>query len=202
MQPTIVRYAKLSFRELDPDTREDLVQECVANCCCAYARLVERGKQHVAYPVVLANFAVRQIRDGRRVGKSVNVRDVCDEHARVKHGHQIKHIGSPRDQRGGWREQLVENRRTSPDELASFAIDFGDWFQTLSDRDRAVAEDLAVGERTGDVARKYGISAGRVSQLRKQFKRSWQQFTDQSTETASTAFAGSHFYSFFGEHSG
>jgi hypothetical protein len=44
-----------------------LIQESVANCLVAYVRLVERGKEDLAYPTVLAMFAVKQIRDGRRV---------------------------------------------------------------------------------------------------------------------------------------
>jgi hypothetical protein len=177
MIPVITRYARAAFRDLDPETREDLVQECVANCCCAYARLVERGKQHVAFPTRLANYAVRQIKDGRRVGKKQNVRDVYDQHAQIRGGYQLKHIGSPRDQRsGGWREQLVENKRTTPADLAAFKIDFGAWFPSLPGRTRRLAEDLAMGERTGDVARKHGVSPSRVSQLRRELQRSWEEF--------------------------
>jgi RNA polymerase sigma factor (sigma-70 family) len=183
MVPTIIRYAKISFRDLGPDAREDLVQECVCNCVVAFARLVERGKQSIAYPTVLAMYAVRQIKDGRRVGKSVASRDVYDEHGRIKHGHQLKHIGSPRDQRSGWREQLVDNSRTPVPEQAAFRIDFPDWLGTLSARDRRIVDDLAAGGRTGEVAQKFGVSAGRVSQLRGQLKESWEDFVgDADTE--------------------
>ncbi len=177
MLPTIERYAGAAFREFDRETKEDLVEECVANCFCAYSRLVERGKEHVAFPTKLANFAVRQIKDGRRVGKKQNVRDVYDIHARVKDGYQLKHIGSPHEQNGGWREQLIENGRTSPADLATFKLDFFEgWLPSLSRRDRRMAEDLGNGERTGDVARKYGVSAGRVSQLRRELQESWEGF--------------------------
>ena len=184
MLPTIIRYAKTCFRDCDPDTREDLVQEVVANCVVAFARLVERGKQSIAYPTVLAMYAVRQIKDGRRVGKKQNVRDVYDQHAQIKGGHQLKHIGCPRDQRsGGWREQLVENSRTPVAEQAAFRIDFPDWLGTLSARDRRIVDDLAAGGRTGDVARKFGVSAGRISQMRGQLRRSWEAFgEDGDTE--------------------
>ncbi len=184
MVPVITRYARTAFGHLDPDAREDLVQECIANCVVAFARLVERGKQSIAYPTVLAGFAVRQIRDGRRVGKKQNVRDVYDIHAQVKGGHQLQHIGSPRDQRhGGWREQLVENSRTPVAEQAAFRIDFPSWLGTLSVRDHRIVDDLAAGERTGDVARRSGVSAGRVSQLRGQLKESWEAFgEDDDTE--------------------
>jgi hypothetical protein len=143
---------------------------------------VERGKQDVAYPTKLANFAVRQIRDGRRVAKKANVKDVYDQHAQIKNGHQLKHIGSPRDQRGGWREQLVENKRTSPADLATFKLDFNAWLPSLSSRARLMAEDLAAGERTRDVARKYGVSAARVSQLRRELQKSWEEFVEDSDD--------------------
>jgi hypothetical protein len=176
MLPTIIRYAKASFREFDPETREDLVQECVANCVVAFARLVERGKQSIAYPTVLAMYAVRQIKDGRRVGKRVASRDVYDEHGRIKHDIQLRHIGCPRDQHGGWKEQLVDNRRTPVADQAVFRIDFPDWLRTLSARDRRIVDDLAGGERTGIVAKKFGVSAARISQMRRQLKDSWELF--------------------------
>jgi hypothetical protein len=184
MLPAIIRYAKASFREFDPETREDLVQECVANCVVAFARLVERGKEDVAYPTVLAGFAVRQIKDGRRVGKRIASRDVYDEHGRIKHGHQLKHLGSPHEQCGGWKEMLFDNSRTPVPDQAAFRIDFPSWLSTLSARDRRIVDDLASGERTGKVARKFGVSAGRVSQIRRQLKKSWDEFVDENDDVA------------------
>jgi len=37
---------------------------------------------------------------------------------------------------------------------------------------------MLVGERTLDLARKHGLSPARVSQLRREFHRDWNQFTD------------------------
>ena len=187
MLPTIIRYAKASFRNLDSDAREDLVQECIANCLVAFVRLVERDKQSIAYPNVLAMYAVKQIKDGRRVGKRACVNDVYDIHAKVSGGYQLYHIGSPRDQRVGWRNQLIENKRTSPADLAAFKLDFNAWLPSLSRRDRCVAEDLAMGERTGDVAKKYGVSPSRVSQLRRRLQESWEQFIEDPGECAVVA---------------
>ena len=47
---------------------------------------------------------------------------------------------------------------------------------TLSTRDQRVVDELAAGERTSDVARKFGVSAGRISQMRGQLKKSWKSF--------------------------
>jgi hypothetical protein len=46
----------------------------------------------------------------------------------------------------------------------------------LSIRDRTIALLLAVGERTSDVAQRLGITAGRVSQLRRTLARSWMDY--------------------------
>jgi hypothetical protein len=71
---------------------------------------------------------------------------------------------------------LVDNRRTPVPDQAAFRIDFPSWLSTLSARDRRIVSDLAAGERTGDVARKFDVSAGRISQMRGQLKESWEAF--------------------------
>ena len=119
---------------------------------------------------------------GRRLGKKANVNDVYDIHARAKGGYQLYHIGLLRDQCAGWRNQLIENKRTSPADLAAFELDFGAWLPSLPLRDRHLAEDLGMGERTGDVAKTYAVSPSRVSQLRRHLQDSWEEFTADPSE--------------------
>lgn len=52
MIPTIETHAKISFRHLDAEAREEAVQETICNACQAYARLFELKKTAVAYPGV------------------------------------------------------------------------------------------------------------------------------------------------------
>jgi DNA-directed RNA polymerase specialized sigma subunit len=54
--------------------------------------------------------------------------------------------------------------------------DFSDWLKSLKRRDRRIAEVLAVGERTQNVAKRFKVSAGRVSQLRRELAESWRAF--------------------------
>ena len=68
MLPAIQRQAKHAFRSVHRELREDLVAEVVANAFVAFRRLVERDKADLAYPSVLARFAIKQVRVGRRVG--------------------------------------------------------------------------------------------------------------------------------------
>ena len=63
---------------------------------------------------------------------------------------------------------LHDNRRTAVPEQVQFRLDFPAWLATLSERDRRVIADMAQGEKTMHLARKYGVSEGRISQLRRQ----------------------------------
>jgi hypothetical protein len=60
---------------------------------------------------------------------------------------------------------------------AAFRIDFPAWLGTRPERDRRVLDDLMLGERTLDVARKYALSPAGVSQLRREFLADWTRFT-------------------------
>jgi hypothetical protein len=82
---------------------------------------------------------------------------------------------------------LVDNTRTPVDEQVAFRLDFPAWLNTLSDRDRRVVEDLMQGERTLDVARKHGLSPGRISQLRREFLEGWRRFCGEDGPQAALA---------------
>ena len=80
--PRIVQHVRIILPRLGHEARDDALAECIANAAVAYARLAELGKEDLAYPTVLAMFAVRQYRDGRRVGNRSNVHEVLSEYAR------------------------------------------------------------------------------------------------------------------------
>jgi len=71
---------------------------------------------------------------------------------------------------------LHDNTRSPVPDQVAFRLDFPAWVNTLSDRDRRVVGDLMAGERTLDVAAKYGLSPARVSQLRREFMEGWARF--------------------------
>ncbi len=84
--PQIQEQARFAFRREGGEQREELIAEVVANCWAALVRLVDRGLIDVAQATPLAQFAIKQIRDGRRVGAKLNVRDVSSSYAqRLKH---------------------------------------------------------------------------------------------------------------------
>ena len=173
MLPAIRRQLKVAFRNLDPEARAEAVQEGVCNAMLAYVRLHERGEVEKAYPTPLAQYAARQIRDGRKVGGKLNIKDVSSPYCQ-----RLKHVVLERldkwDREEGWMEVVVEDRNATPADVARVRLDFAAWLKTLPRRDRKVALDLARGNRTSDVARKYELSDGRISQLRKELHLSWE----------------------------
>ena len=81
------------------------------------------------------------------------------------------------DEKSEWKEVLIEDRRAGPAcKTAAARIDVATWLRSLGRKKRRIAQTLARGETTGKVARLFGISAGRVSQLRQEFQKSWNEF--------------------------
>jgi len=76
MLPVIETHARCVFRHLDAEARQETVQEVIANALVAFVRLVQLGKVSLAYPTVLARYAVAQVNEGRKVGNHLNVQDV------------------------------------------------------------------------------------------------------------------------------
>jgi len=168
--PVIRRYAQRAFRDFDPGEREELVAAAIADAFVAYRRLVRSGKQAVAYATPLARYAVRHVRSGRRVGSPVNQRDVLSP---ANHRVTCESLQQYAAQDGGWRELLVEDRRAGPAETAAARLDVARWFRGLPTRRRRIARALAAGETTQAVARQFRLTAGRVSQLRRELANSW-----------------------------
>jgi hypothetical protein len=180
MLPAIRAQARFAFRKMGPEAKADAIEEVLANCCCAYARLVERRKAHVANPSALTRYAVCQFREGRRVGNRLNVCDVSSEYCRRRKRISLERLDKLDRKTGTWNQVLVEDRHAGPAETAAARIDVGAWFRRMRAKERRIAQALAVGERTKDVAKKFDLSQGRISQLRAQFHESWRDFQGEA----------------------
>jgi hypothetical protein len=176
MLPTIRHVAQVSFRHLHGDSYDDAVEEVIANACVAYKRLVDLGRTDVAFPTVLARYGVAQRNDGRRVGTRQCVRDVLSPHAQKKKRFVVERLDRFDHEEGEWVEAVVEDYRTPVAEQAAFRCDFPAWLESQSKRERRIAEALAIGIRNKEVARRFRLSRGRISQLRQEFHESWREF--------------------------
>jgi hypothetical protein len=175
--PRIERSARIAFRTLRADVRDDAVCEVIANCLSAYHRLYERSQLHRAFASPLVRYAVAQYHAGRRVGTSQCGRDLYGLRASKDGQFQFRSIGTPVEQRQEWMECLTDNRRTPVPEQAHFRIEFPRWLRTQTRRNRQIAERLSLGYSTAEVAQRFKVSPGRISQIRRELHDSWQAFT-------------------------
>ena len=173
MLPAIKQIAHRAFCSHEREAREELVQEVVANSYVAFARLVQLGKVDVAFATPLANYAVRQIRSGRRVGSKLNAGDVLSP---ANHCVVVRHFDQCDQHDGVWRDALVEDRHAGPADTACSRIDLAQWFLSLPRRRRQIAKVLAAGETTKATAKKFNVTAGRVSQMRRELEAAWGTF--------------------------
>jgi hypothetical protein len=183
MLPSILKCLGIAFRTLTSEARSEAIQEGVANTYVAYHQLVKRGKENLAFASVLARFAVSQIRAGRRVGGRLNAQDVSSSYAQTRKKFQMGRLDHFDPVEGLWKEAIVEDCRTPPADQACFRIDFSQWLDTLPPRDRRIAEALADGHRTTDIAVRFGLTLGRVSQLRRELEKSWLAFHGEEAES-------------------
>lgn len=181
MLPAIHEEASVAFRGEKPELKEELTAEVVANTYAAFVRLVERDKEHLAYATPLAHYAIRQVRVGRRVGTKLKVRDALSP---ANRSITVERLDRFDRETREWKEALVEDKHAGPADTAAARIDLAAWLSGLNRTKRQVARKLARGETTGAVARMCGLSAGRVSQLRRELAESWDSFQGESAAAA------------------
>jgi hypothetical protein len=186
--PRIELHGRISFRYLRcPDQRADAIAEVVALSWCWYVRLAERGKDATRFPSTLADYAARAVRAGRRVCGRERSRDVLSPTAQQHHHFTVERLPDFSTLRSNpLAEALRDNTQTPPPEQVAFRLDFPAWLRTRTERDRRLAEDLMTGERTGDVSRKFGLTPGRISQLRRDFHQDWERFCGVDEDSAVT----------------
>jgi hypothetical protein len=176
--PIIERVAHFRFRHLERlHDHEDAVAEVVALCWLWCVRLARKRKDARRFPTTLATLAARSVKAGRRVYGQQSGKDILSEIARQRHDFWVKQLrehGVHED--ASWQEALTDNTQTPPPDAAAFRIDFAAWLVRLAERHWRIVNAMAQGERTQDLARRFGLSPARISQLRREFLNNWQRF--------------------------
>ena len=132
MLPTIVAQARVAFRHLDPEAKGEAIQEVVANAFVAFARLVQLGKVDLAYPTALARYAVAQANDGRKVGGHLNIEDVSSVYCQRRKRITVDRLDQFDTEEGCWKELVIEDKHSTPAEVAATRMDFSAWLKTIA----------------------------------------------------------------------
>lgn len=176
--PILKRQASFIFRYIDcPDTRENAITETIGLGWKWFVGLAERGKDARDFPVAFATLAARSVKSGRGVCGQESSKDVHSHLARKRRGFQVERL----QERGldddiGWQQALHDNTATPVPDQVVFRLDFPAWLSRLSDREERIAKQMAIGEKTSCLAKKFGLSWGRISQLRHELHDDWNEF--------------------------
>jgi hypothetical protein len=139
----------------------------ILNDCESVAWQLEATAPPHVTPTSIAFIAVKRIRIGRQFKQSIRSITTSRRDKRSKRPdfqqvqidlHDIAAVDAP------------------PSESVPAWIDFKVWLSRYDDRKRGIAECLAVGGTTQEVARQFGVSDGRISQMRREFMRDWERF--------------------------
>ncbi len=174
MLAQIEQKLRFAFDRLDPEAREEAIAEAVVHSLLVYVRLHEQGRAQVATASSLAWYSSRQVKRGRPAAGHMNGKEPLSRYAQLGNGIQIERL------QGNWIDAMVEDKRAAVADQVAAKLDVGAWFATLTKRLKAIATDLAFGFSTSEVAEKHGVTAGRISQLRRLLEESWLAFQQEA----------------------
>jgi hypothetical protein len=176
--PRIRAHARYAFQHVAcPDTREDLVAETVAIGWKYFAALSHRGKDPTGFITTLSLRASQAVRAGRGLVRSDNARDALSPVCQRRRNFVVAPLPDGTAMVGNvFDEALTDNTRTPVPDQVQFRLDFPRWRRSLGRRRRALADAMAAGHRTTELAGMFHLSRGRVSQVRRELCASWRTF--------------------------
>jgi hypothetical protein len=186
--PRLKLHAKVYFRDLkDPERREEAICEMLALAWSWFLRLAERGKDATQFASVLATYAARAVRAGRRLCGQEKARDVLSPLAQQRRGFRVSTLSDGSSLGGNVLDEALQDNTITPIvEQVHFRLDFPRWRGSRCERDRRLIDDLMIGGRAHEMACKYGLSRSRVSELRRQFFEDWTNFCEGMPHQACT----------------
>ncbi|MCA9069285.1 MAG: hypothetical protein KDA84_10200 [Planctomycetaceae bacterium] len=170
-------YIRMELRRSFWRDYEDIVQECTAIAWRSYLRLALRGIDGSRFVSKLAHYAVRSVRNGRRIAGGVRRNDVFVWQTQTRCSFCVRALVVRSDSaKTGWRELVIEDKRTTPADVVVCRLDFEAWLKSLPRRKRRIAEVLSESHSTKDTAKRFHLTWGRISQLRRELADSWWEF--------------------------
>ena len=105
MLPEIEQKLRLAFCRLDPEAREDAMEQGIVHSLLAYCRLVEQGREQVATASSLAWYSSRHVRRGRPAGGHMNGKEPLSRYGQISNGIEVER------QPGEWIDAMVKDKR-------------------------------------------------------------------------------------------
>jgi len=157
--PTLQKMAKIQFRTLRPEAKQESISNALGLCWKFFHRLAALGRaEEHGILASCMRFAIRQTREGRTPQGCPRKQDTLSR----------RWVGPTRLDDFDL-EQFVSKTTPIPVQV-SFRVDVPAFMATLSSHQRKIAVDLANGMSTTEAAEKHDLSMGRISQHRRLLK--------------------------------
>lgn len=178
--PRIELHARISFRDVRcPARKDDLIQETVAIAWESFQRTSQQGKDPTTFVSAIARYAVLHVRNHRNLCGTEKSKDAMSKLGQHRSGFTTLSLsGGCEMDHFNWEDALRDNSQTPIPEQVVFRVDFPRWLSSMQDREQQLVGQFLLGESNHVLAQRFGISRGRISQLRRELYESWQQFCD------------------------
>jgi len=191
--PRLQTHAEISFRHVRcPQARAEKIAEAVALAWRWFLRLKEQGRDVNQFIVTFCRLVVRAVRSGRKITSMHKSKDVLNELAQQRFGFKVERLPasnscpheslysdvSGQEKHDAYEERLQENMVTPIPEQVAFRLDWPRFLASLTRRDQEMAHFLSLGNSNKHASRKFGLTPGRVTQLRQQWLREWKLFEE------------------------
>jgi len=186
--PRIHEHAQINFRYIrDPGRRDDAIQDVIGIGWKHWLAAIRHGKDPKEFVSAVADFAVRQVRSGRKLTGQERAKDVMSPVAQRRKNFTVKSLPSSlarpydeicsnphgQEKMDVVEERLTDNTITPPPDQAAFREYWRLFLERLGDKKREIVVDMAGGEGTNELAAKHKVSAGRISQVRREAAELW-----------------------------
>ena len=198
--PRIELHGRIYFRHLKPHRKADAIQEMTALGWQWFLRLHQRGKDPSEFLTGFTTLLARAVNSGRRLAGMAHAKDALNPAAQRRHHFAVevlpsslgvsheRRTASPHGQelQDAYEERLRDNTVTPVPEQVQFRIDFPAWLDTLTGRERRIVRAMANNEGTLDLSRRFELSPGRISQLRREFHDDWRRFCGEDSQAGTS----------------
>jgi len=151
----------------------DVIQELSGFALQMYNSLIKRGKGAEVFYTPLMQFAIKRYREGRRFVGS-NTKDILADQTQILGRSDTCQLSQFDEEQDTW--DFMADRKGRVVDAVQVKIDYEAWHTSLSPKDQSIVTDLSYGYTTNEVSRKYGVSAGLISQYRKRYYKDWNDF--------------------------
>jgi hypothetical protein len=184
--PRIEAHARIKFgRMSDPGSRDDFIQNTVGIGWKHWLSAIRHGKDPNEFVSTIAEMSVRHVRAGRRLDRRESARDTLSPRAQRMKSFTTQSLPDKPDSgsaRNSTIDALRDNTHSTPPEQAEFREQWGMLLDEMGPTKGSIVEDMAAGEHTNGLAEKHRVSPGRISQIRREAERTWNNIDQDGEE--------------------